>query len=77
MQIKAVGIVTDPAEDLPDFDLGTRVGVEWRWKAEPLTRPLVISKMNDKADFMRRGSLYEELNPQLQKRIVNLLLGRN
>lgn len=77
LQIKAAGVVTDAAENLPDVDIGTRIGVEWLWKAEPLTKPLVISRMDDKADFMRRGSLYEELNPQLQRRIVSLILGRN
>lgn len=75
LYIKAVGMVMEPAEPVHDDDLGTRLGVDWRWVADPLDEPLLIGKVEDKADFMRRGSLYEEMNPTLQRRIVGLLLG--
>ena len=74
LQVKAVGIVTDPADEFPDWDLGTRVGVQWWWQTGPRAKPLVIGKLDDKADFMRRGSLYEELNPQVQRQILDLIL---
>ena len=69
--IKAVGVVTEPQFVAGADDMGVKVGVDWRW-----TRgPLLIGPLNDKADFMRRGSLFEELNPALQRRVMSLIFG--
>ena len=69
--IKAIGIVTEPQFIAGADDLGTRIGVDWRYVPK---EPISIGPLNDKADFMRRGSIYEELNPQLLRRITALLL---
>ncbi|HYD31056.1 MAG TPA: hypothetical protein VEB64_09415 [Azospirillaceae bacterium] len=70
--IKAVGIVTSilPSTDKRFGEVG--VEVNWRW-----TGFLPLRKKDDKADFMRRGSIYEELNPEVQHLLVNLLLTPN
>jgi hypothetical protein len=77
LHIKAVGMVTEPCDpDREADELGhRRISVDWRWYHGP-AHTHAIGTMSDKADFMRRGSLYEELNPKLQKLITDLLLAR-
>jgi len=69
--IKAVGVVTEPQFVAGDDDMGVKVSVDWRWTHGPL----VVGPLNDKADFMRSGSLFEELNPALQRRVLSLIFG--
>jgi len=68
--IKAIGIVTEPQFIAGADELGARIGVDWRCVPD---EPLVVGPVNDKADFMRRGSIYEELNPRLLRQITTLL----
>ena len=68
LHIKAVGVVTDPHFRPITQALGW--GVDVRWRPVPDGR-IVVGALNDHADFMRRGSLYEEFNPT----VINTVLG--
>jgi hypothetical protein len=75
--LKAVGMVTKP-NYLSGMHptLGESIGVDWVWHpGSGLSHH--VGLMKDKADHMRRGALYEELNPRLQKLITDLFLGRH
>jgi hypothetical protein len=70
--IKAVGIVTAPHYLTPQQPLGTTaVAVDWLWQG------LHLVGQNDKADPLRGVSVFEELNPRLQKLVTDLLLRRH
>jgi hypothetical protein len=74
LYLKAVGIVTKPNYlSRRHTTLGESIAVDWVWCPD---QPHYVGLMRDKADYMRRGTLYEELNPRLQKLITDLLLGR-
>ncbi len=76
LYLKAVGMVTKPNYLAgAHATLGESVAVDWVWYPGPGLSHYV-GLMKDKADYMRRGTLYEELNPRLQKLITDLLLGR-
>lgn len=64
------------AAPFDDDELGW--GVRTRWIAtadEAGTEILCLGKMEDKADFMRGGTLYREYSPIVNGRILSLLLG--
>ena len=74
LHVKAVGLVVEPANARAlDADLGSSVGVQWVWGA-PLDVPLVIGRLDDRGDQVRTGALYEEMNPEVRRRLVGLLL---
>jgi hypothetical protein len=65
--IKAVGIViSDRLKN--DKKLGTGMPVKWVWTGEER-----LGKFDDKYP-VRNITLYEEFNPQVQKRVIDLLL---
>ena len=68
LTIKAVGIVVDD-EVKPVKGLGTGVGVKWIWRGSKF-----IGKMDDKYTPVRNITLYEEFNPDVQKKVIELLL---
>lgn len=68
LTIKAVGIVTEgKVRKVPE--LGSGVPVRWVWQGE-----LVIGKLVDKWP-VRSVTIYEEHHPDVQARIIDLLLG--
>ena len=69
LHIKAVGIVTDPDFRKITDDLGWGVSVRWV-SSERIT----IGKLQDFCDHLRRGSLYEEFNPQVAKTVIDKLV---
>lgn len=72
--VKAAGIVTEAGEDIMEWELGTGVRVRWTFvgSRDGGTKP--FGKIGDKADFTRSGTLYREYNPEVQRRIVDLVL---
>lgn len=71
LHIKAVGIVTNPNFRQITEQVGW--GVNVRWKSLP-EKTIDLGKIEDHADFMRRGSLYEEFNPSVIQQVIDLLL---
>lgn len=73
--IKAVGIVVK-AGPINDEELGSGVGVRWIYTGETGGgENFRLGKMQDKADFTRGGTLYREYSPEVNGRILSLLLG--
>ncbi len=72
LTIKAVGMVTRAvhiAHLSADDDEGrASVGVRWIHRADEK-----VGAVGDRADFMRRGSLYQEHNPDVQRLVQKLL----
>lgn len=76
LMIKAAGIVTDN-EIKQDWDLGFGVKVDWAFTGEVGGgKNLLIGKLNDKADFMRGGTLYREFHPVVLNLVIDLIRGR-
>jgi len=71
LHIKAVGIVTDASFRKITDTLGW--GVSVRWVHMPEGR-IVIGPVEDRADYMRRGTLYEEFNPTIIKQVLDVLV---
>lgn len=67
LRIKAVGIVVD-AEVKNVKNLGMGVQVKWIWRGDEF-----IGKIDDKYN-VRNITLYEEFNPDVQKRVIRLIL---
>jgi hypothetical protein len=73
LTIKAVGIVTgrEPQQVTDtDGDLGWGVSVEWVWQGEER-----VGLLQDRYP-VRTITLYEEYNPDIQQRVIRLLLHR-
>lgn len=67
LTVKAVGIVLE--EQIRDFgDLGRGVRVRWFWHDTE-----VIDESSDERYNVRSNTLYEELSPLFQRRILDLL----
>ena len=68
LTVKAVGVVTDGR--VRDFgsDFGHGVDVRWIWSGEDR-----IGKLEDKWP-VRSVTIYEEFHPDVQKRVIQLLL---
>lgn len=74
--VKAAGIVTETAEPLLVYEIpGVGVRVNWTFYGPRNGGTKLIGKVGDKADFMRGGTLYREYNPDVQRRIIQLVLG--
>jgi hypothetical protein len=74
--IKAAGIVTDTAEPLKVYEIpGVGVRVNWTFDGPRNGGTQLVGKIGDKADFTRGGTLYREYNPDVQRRIIQLVLG--
>jgi hypothetical protein len=74
--IKAAGIVTETAEPLWAWEVpGVGVKVNWTFHGSRDGGTKLLGKIGDKADFMRAGTLYREYNPDVQRRIIQLVLG--
>lgn len=72
LHIKAVGIVTDPTfKKVPN--LGYGVSVRWVW--HEVDNPIVLGKLDDRGDHVRRGTFYQEVGPEVQRVVLELLLG--
>lgn len=71
LHIKAVGIVTDATFRKITDALGW--GVSVRWVPLPNGR-IVIGPVEDHSDYMRRGTLYEEFNRQVIRRVLDVLV---
>lgn len=69
LTIKAVGIVSEGR--VSDWSLGSGVPVRWVWSGE-----VRIGKLDDKWP-VRTVTLYEEQHPQVQSRVISLLLDQN
>lgn len=69
LRIKAVGIVVD-AEVKKVKNLGMGVKVKWIWQGDEF-----IGKIDDKYN-VRNITLYEEFNPDVQKKVIQLILKR-
>ena len=79
LYIKAVGIVTTP--DVIPFDprlnqpnLGYGRNIAWVWTIEPNESPIRIGRLDDHYDYMRGGTLYEELGPEVQQRVIEIVM---
>ncbi|WP_374944967.1 hypothetical protein [Sphingomonas sp.] len=72
LYIKAVGVVID-AVIKPIEGLGYGVDVRWAW--HDINNPVVLGKMDDRGDHVRRGTFYEEVGPAVQAVVIDLLLG--
>lgn len=68
--VKAVGLVHDSAVVSSDHGQAC-VRVNWRWQGPALT----VGHIHD-AYNVRNNTLYEEWNPDVRNRILNLLLGQ-
>jgi hypothetical protein len=73
IRVKAVGLVIDNQPKTPILnaagdDLGTGIGVKWVWRGYEN-----LGVINDKYN-VRNNTLYEEFNPDVQRRIIDLLL---
>lgn len=67
LTIKAIGIVADDkVTQIPNAGEAC-IKVKWVWKGEEY-----IGKIDDKY-IVHTGSLYEEYNPDVQKKIIDLL----
>lgn len=69
LHVKAVGIVTDPEFRKITEALGHGIGVRW----VPCERT-TIGKLQDYCDHMRRGSFYEEFNPEVVRHVIDTLV---
>lgn len=75
--VKAAGIVTETAEPLMVYEIpGVGVRVDWTFYGHRDGGTKLLGKIGDKADFTRSGTLYREYNPDVQRRIIHLVLGR-
>ena len=72
--VKAVGLVTEAGDDIMDWEIGTGVKVSWAFVGARDGGTKLFGKIGDKADFTRGGTLYREYNPEVQRRIVALIL---
>lgn len=73
LHIKAVGLVTSQEIfNVPHLGFGR--SVEWVWSVGGDTAAIRLGQLNDRYDNMRRGTLYEELGPTAQEKIINILL---
>ena len=64
LYIKAVGVLSDlPTKSSTNFRT-----VKWLWSGNTH-----FGRLNDKLDNMRSGAMYSELNPELQKKIIELI----
>ena len=72
LHIKAVGIVTDPLFRKITNNLGWGVGVRW-----VSSDRITIGKLDDHSDYVRRGSFYEEFNPDVLRRVIDVLVPNN
>jgi len=71
LRIKAVGIVVnDNIRSIKNFGKAC-IDIKWIWTGQEQ-----IDKKNDKYDNVRTLTMYEELNPEIQKRILQLLFSR-
>lgn len=68
LYIKAIGIFRVFEELSKDEELGTCLHVKWLWIG-PIVGPMKIS---DKYN-VRWNALYEEYNPEVQKKIISLI----
>ena len=73
LHIKAVGVVTDPHFRKINNNLGWGIDVRWRL----LPERIVIGALEDRSDFMRRGSMYEEFNPTVVALVIDALVPPN
>lgn len=74
--VKAAGIVTETAEPLLVWEVpGVGVKVNWTFYGPRDGGHKPFGKIGDKADFTRSGTLYREYNPDVQRRIIQLVLG--
>lgn len=72
LYIKAIGIVTSPFVKSRNgsFPLGEGRKVKWLWHADDCNDVIVVGNSGDKADNMRRGTLYEEWNPRIIRKVL-------
>ena len=72
LRINAIGIVTEDKikkrNDESNEPLGQGPKVKWLWTGKPES----LGKISDKNN-VRRNALYEEFNPVVQKKIIELL----
>ena len=66
LSIKAVGIVID--DRVNSTDLGACLRVNWIWVGNR-----ELGKIQDKYN-VRRNTLYEEYNPEVQREVIGLLI---
>jgi hypothetical protein len=71
LHIKAVGVVTNATFRRVTESLG--YGVDVRWVPMPDGR-IALGPVEDHSDYMRRGSLYEEFNPDVIRRVLDVLV---
>jgi hypothetical protein len=71
LYVKAVGICVDNEFRKITTALGFGVGVRWVWVGE---KSIKVGKLNDKFDFLRCGTIYEEYNEELIRILVNLMI---
>ncbi len=74
LYIKAVGIVSNAKVlELPR-NLGFGREVKWVWSATNGKDPLKLGRIEDRYDFMRTGTMYLELGPLVQEKIIDILV---
>ena len=76
LYVKAVGVVTS-AELFNVPGLGFGRSVSWVWSALDGREPVHLGRIKDRYDNMRHGTLYEELGPIVQQRVLDILLARD
>jgi hypothetical protein len=71
LHIKAVGIVTDATFRKITDTLGWGVSVRWVPVADGR---IAVGPVEDHSDYLRRGTLYEEFNPEIIKLVLDVLV---
>ncbi|MBQ9226132.1 MAG: hypothetical protein IJ177_08095 [Fibrobacter sp.] len=76
LYIKAIGLVTSSRILQPSetANLGYAREVAWKFHATRQSNWLWLGRLQDKYDFMRGGTMYIEMNPDVQARILAELL---
>ena len=77
LYIKAVGIVkTHEVIDFTDIpslrDLGYGREVDWIWHDN--VDPVHLGRLEDRYDYMRGGTLFQEFGPVVQARVIDIVL---
>jgi hypothetical protein len=76
LYIKAIGLVSSSKILQPNETeyLGYAREVAWKFRALKQNQWLWLGRLQDKYDFMRGGTMYIEMNPDVQTKIIAELL---
>jgi hypothetical protein len=72
LYIKGVAVVTS-AQTVKLTKLGVGREVRWIWTASDGRQSVHVGRLDDRYDNMRGGTLYQELGPVVQKKVLDIL----